>query len=321
MGGGGHRRRLPAAAAPRGRRLLSAPADHGRALLPPRRRHEPPARRGPAQPRPHGLLRHRRLCLGSPRAAFRAHAAADDAAGRRVHRAGRRGGGPAHPQAARRLLRARHHGLRRGHPARRHQLDGSDAGADGPGRRAAVRSRHGAVDAAVQARLLLLHGAPDGGHALSHGAPARLARRTRARRDPQQRGAGRVLGDQRLPPHHARHGRGLRARRRRRGVLRALHHVSLARAVRVSEYRHHGRHGRGGRAGRGAGPRGGRLRLHLHPRAAPDGRVLPHAPLRRHPAPRGHVHAEGPRALLPPARGRVHPGCGARRGDGRARRR
>ena len=55
--------------------------------------------------------------------------------------------GPAHPEAARRLLRARHHGLRRGDPARRHQLDGSDAGADGPGRRAAVRSRHRAVDA------------------------------------------------------------------------------------------------------------------------------------------------------------------------------
>ena len=75
------------AAAPRRRRLLSAPADHGRALLPPRRRHEPLARRGPAQPGPHGLLRHRRRMPRASCAALRAHAASDHAAGRRVHRA------------------------------------------------------------------------------------------------------------------------------------------------------------------------------------------------------------------------------------------
>ena len=57
-------------------------------------------------------------------------------------------------------------------------------------------------------------------------------------RDPQQRGPGRVLGDQRVSPHHARHGRRVRARRASPGLLRALHHVSLAGAVRLPQHRH-----------------------------------------------------------------------------------
>ena len=115
------------------------------------------------------------------------------------------------------------------------------------------------------------------------------------------------------------------AGRRGRRLLRALHHLSLARALRLPEHRHHGRHGRGGRAGHGARPRGGRARLHLRARAAADGGLLPHAALRRHPAPRGHVHAAGAscstsagsslRARPPPA----EPGDRQRRRSRRAR--
>ena len=147
---------------------------------------------------------------------------------------------------------------------------------------------------AVQARLLLLHGAP-GRRARSISRRACSARASDARSRAIRSNEGLAESSGISAYRHTMLAMvvacGLAGRGGR--LLRALHHVSLAGAVRLPQYGHDGRHGRGGRAGRGAGPGGGRPRLHLHPRAAPDGRVLPHAPLRRHPAPRRHVHAAG----------------------------
>jgi hypothetical protein len=106
-------------------------------------------------------------------------------------------------------------------------------------------------------------------------------------------GLGRVLGDQRLSPHHARHGRGLRARRRGRGhstrTTSRFSRRSCSASTTPSPWRSWW--WRAGRAWCWA-PRSVPSSSPSS-RAAPDGRVLPHAPVRRHPAPRGHVHAQG----------------------------
>jgi hypothetical protein len=109
----------------------------------------------------------------------------------------------------------------------------------------------------------LRHGAPGRGTLLSHGAPARLAfgpalaaiRSNEAW--PNPRGSAPTAT-------HARHGRRLRARRPRRGILTRTTSRFSRRSCSAPQHRHHG--GDGGGGGRGVVlARGGRPVLHFIP--------------------------------------------------------
>jgi hypothetical protein len=75
-----------------------------------------------------------------------------------------------------------------------------------------------------EAGLLLPDGGPCGRGAVGDRAAPALARGARAPRRAREREPGRVLGDKRLPPHHAGDGASGSGRRRRR--LHGTHHLS-----------------------------------------------------------------------------------------------